>query len=216
MALWPTDATDVRARSRSPGYPGRNGGAGRREEAESRRRQLLRVEGAAGAGRALLQMPLGASQDAQGRSAARQPRRDEEGRRHGPGDRPRRSRGQPDGPGGAVQGRAVRMPPKGKLPDGDDRRARAVGPGRGRHAARAEADARPTSRRSPPGIDFEAARSHWAYQPIRQPGDPGGPPDGLAEIADRCLRAGQAGGRRADPVAARRSSHPAPPRLLTT
>ena len=104
----------------------------------------------------------------------------------------------------------LRMPPKGKLPassiatlaqwvkDG------AVGP----HAAETSLG------KKSPGVDFESAGSHWAYRPIRRPE--------LPAVHDRAwLRspvdsfiAGWARGRGADTVAAGRSPHPDPPRLL--
>ena len=67
----------------------------------------------------------------------------------------------------------MRMPPKGKLPEATIAtleqwvRGGAVDAASGR---------RPPPGRRPPkkpaGIDFEAARSHWAYQPIRRPAIP--------------------------------------------
>jgi Protein of unknown function (DUF1553)/Protein of unknown function (DUF1549)/Planctomycete cytochrome C len=62
----------------------------------------------------------------------------------------------------------LRMPPKGKLPDASVAalaewvRGGAIGP----HATE-----RAVATKSP-GIDFESARTHWAYQPLREPAIP--------------------------------------------
>ena len=67
---------------------------------------------------------------------------------------------------------ALRMPPKGKLPDATIAsiehwvKGGAVGP----HAAEVSI-ASPVAKK-PAGIDFEAAGKHWAYQPIRKPAMP--------------------------------------------
>ncbi len=67
----------------------------------------------------------------------------------------------------------MKMPPKGKLPDATIAalegwiRAGAAMP----HGAEASAG-KATARKKHPGTDFEAARSHWAYQPIRRPAIP--------------------------------------------
>ncbi len=66
----------------------------------------------------------------------------------------------------------MKMPPKGKLPEATvatlERwvRTGAVMP----HGA--EPTAGTISSRKPAGLDFEAARSHWAYRPIRKPAIP--------------------------------------------
>lgn len=67
---------------------------------------------------------------------------------------------------------ALRMPPKGKLPDATIAsleqwvKGGAVGP----HAV-ADLSSNPVVNKSA-GIDFEAARRHWAYQPVRRPRAP--------------------------------------------
>ena len=63
----------------------------------------------------------------------------------------------------------LHMPPKGKLPDAVDRHAWRNGSRRAR-SCRTRRDA--THAKKQPGIDFESARSHWAYQPIRRPAIP--------------------------------------------
>jgi hypothetical protein len=66
----------------------------------------------------------------------------------------------------------IRMPPKGKLPDETIAtleqwvRTGAVMP----HGIEAGVARSPTS--NPAGINFDAARSHWAYRPIRRPAIP--------------------------------------------
>ncbi|MHB1559860.1 MAG: PSD1 and planctomycete cytochrome C domain-containing protein, partial [Isosphaeraceae bacterium] len=67
----------------------------------------------------------------------------------------------------------MKMPPKGRLPDATIAalegwvRSGAAMP----HGVEASAG-KATARKKPPGTDFEAARSHWAYQPIRRPAIP--------------------------------------------
>ena len=62
----------------------------------------------------------------------------------------------------------LRMPPKGKLPETSVSalvqwvREGAVGPHATEHAVATKS----------PGIDFESARAHWAYQPLREPAIP--------------------------------------------
>ncbi len=66
---------------------------------------------------------------------------------------------------------ALRMPPKGKLPDATIasieqwvKAGAVVGP----HEA-GSSTASSVAAKKPAGIDFEAARNHWAYHPVRKP-----------------------------------------------
>ena len=105
----------------------------------------------------------------------------------------------------------MKMPPKGKLPEATvaslERwvRAGAVMP----HGA--EPTAGSSSSRKPAGLDFEAARSHWAYRPIRKPAIPAVKHAEWPSSPVRLLRAGAARGRRADSRAPGRSSDAPPP-----
>ena len=62
----------------------------------------------------------------------------------------------------------LKMPPKGKLPAA----AIATLTQWVKQGADVPRDVEPTQSKKPPGLDFEAARSHWAYQPIRRPSIP--------------------------------------------
>ena len=114
------------------------------------------------------------------------------------------------------QDEQTQMPPKGKLTEATIAtleqwvRGGAVMP-HGVEAAAVKARAR-----SPPGIDFEAARSHWAYQPIRKPAIPARDACGLAELSGQLVRPRPARVRGSDAVAAGRSADPAPPGLPST
>ena len=66
----------------------------------------------------------------------------------------------------------TRMPPKGKLPEPRRSPRSSSGSGAGPSCRTASRRRPRRPRGSPPRIDFEAARSHWAYQPIRRPAIP--------------------------------------------
>ena len=98
----------------------------------------------------------------------------------------------------------LKMPRKGKLPPHGHRRLRTLDRARRARSARRK-------RRTAKGIDFDAARKHWAYQPIRNPAPPTVKNEGWVPIADRCVHPGQAGGERPDAVAGGRPAHADPP-----
>ena len=104
----------------------------------------------------------------------------------------------------------LKMPPKGKLPAASIATlAQWV-----KEGAVVPHDVEPVRAKKPPGLDFEAARSHWAYQPIRRPSIPAvdrtswprSPVDSFVLAA--LEKAGL------DPSPAGRPPHLDPPRLL--
>ena len=115
----------------------------------------------------------------------------------GPAVVPGDARGQPAGQGGDDTTTSIlRMPPKGKLPEATIATLEQWVKGRRGRAARRGRDA-DVARRSRRASTLNAARSHWAYQPIRRPAIPAVNDGRLAAIAGRLVRAGQARGRRA-------------------
>ena len=88
--------------------------------------------------------------------------------RHGPRGRARRSRGQPALEGDHVQRRHSQNAAEGQLPAA----AIATLTQWVKEGADVAHDVEPMRGKKPPGLDFEAARSHWAYQPIRRPSIP--------------------------------------------
>ena len=141
-----------------------------------------------------------------------------EGMRKGGRDRPGRSF--PGKPDESLLIQAVRyddeltrMPPKGKLPAAAIAALEAwVKSGAAVPAARSGSDGVPDPALA--GIDFTAARKHWAYQPIARREPRPVAKNRLAQVARRRLRPGQARSRWPDAVAAGRSPHPASPGLL--
>ncbi len=67
------------------------------------------------------------------------------------------------------QDEALRMPPKGKLPDATVASIEHWVKGGAAVPQSAEVPVASTVSRRPGGIDFEAAAKHWAYHPIRKP-----------------------------------------------
>ena len=178
---------------------------------------FLRDQGSARAGRALLRLPLGAGQEAQGRAVARYDRRDAQGRAERSGGGSGQARGKPAGPGGSLRRRADQDAAQGQAPRRRDRRPGAMGQGGGRGAIGSARLGAPAARGAKPrGIDFATARKHWAYQPITRHDPPPVKNRSWPRIADRFVRAGQARSRRADALAAGRPPHPARGGLLTT
>ena len=75
---------------------------------------------------------------------------------------------------------ALKMPPKGKLPDASI----ATLTQWVRDGAFVPHDSVTARAGKPPGLDFESARSHWAYQPIRHAPIPAVHRRRLVAIAD--------------------------------